>query len=172
MKTKILSLSVVTLMLGLILDAQQTKPKNQDHANLTHQQMCYQQARQYVADENVTRSKLNDYDNSLYGFSQAHYDPKTQTCYAEIGRSQPSFPPEATAYGTIETIEVVDAFEGKTIAFFVDGFTQDKKTGKLAWAEPSACQVNGEKCTSRPTFNYLLWKLIPAFRPVTATGDK
>ena len=172
MKTKILSLSVMTLTLGLIINGQQTKPKNQDHTSLTDQQMCYQQARQYVADKNATRSKLNDYDNSLYDLSQAHYNPKTQTCYAEIGRSQPSYPTEATIYGTIETIEVVDAFEGKTIALLIDGFTQDKKTGKPTWTEPSACQVNGEKCTSRPTFNYLLWKLIPAFRPVTATGDK
>lgn len=165
-----LSLFFVTLLMSsVVVSARQA---NLSRAKLTDQQKCYQQARQYVADENATRSKLNDYDTSLYGLSQAHYDPKTQTCYAQIARSQASYPADATVYGTIETIEVVDAFEGKQIALFVDSVTQDKKTGRLAWTEPSACQVNGEKCASRATFNYLLWKIIPAFRPVTATGDK
>jgi hypothetical protein len=69
------SLFFILLLKLNVVNAQQA---SLTRANLADQQRCYQQGRQYVADENVTRGKLNDYDNSLYGLSQAHYEPKTQ----------------------------------------------------------------------------------------------
>ncbi|MGC1374357.1 MAG: hypothetical protein WA824_19635 [Candidatus Sulfotelmatobacter sp.] len=167
-----LLLAPATLILSGMASPQRGGEKNQDRADMPRQEQCYRQARQYVADENVSRSKLSSYDDSLYRFAQAHYDPKTQICFAEVERSQPSFPPGSALSGTVETIKVVDAFEGKTIASFVDGATVDNKTKDLERDKPSDCQVNGATCTSWPGFNSLLWKLIPAFRPALASTTK
>jgi hypothetical protein len=165
---------LLVFLLSLAVSAQNATPtaqRNQGRANLTDQKACYQQARQYVLDKDGTASKLASYDNSLFTLDQAHYEPKTQTCYVQTRRSQPSYPPESTIYGMVETIQIADAFEGKEIAVFVGGYIQDKKAGGLKWDAPSECRVNGEKCTSRPTFNDMLWKLIPAFRPAGADGE-
>lgn len=140
-------------------------------ADLADKRACYEQAQKYVADRNAERATEKIQQGSPYRFELAHYDATTQVCYVQLERDTPSFPPGSKSHAVVEEILVVDAFEGQTIAFFVGGWTANEK-GALTFSEPTACHVNGEKCHSRPAFNGLLWKLIPAFQPVDAEDAK
>jgi hypothetical protein len=152
----------------------QMQPKPDKHADLADRKMCYEQAQKYVADSNakVIQDKLAPWRDYHWTFEAAHYDVKTQTCYVQYERHPQTFPPESTAYVVVDEIRVDDAFEGKEIAAFVGGYSMDKQSGKTANSPLTFCQVNGEKCNERAVFNGLLWKLIPAFRPVMAVDVK
>jgi len=156
---------IALILLGTLVLASGTAA--QDHGGLSDQQACYQQAKQFVADKNASGFKTGPNDDSHFTLSQAHYDPKTKVCYAQVDRLSPVYPAESSLQAYVEMIEVVDAFEGKNIASFVDSYSVDKDGG-LKHVAPSECQVNGEKCSERAVFNHLLWKFIPAFRPVNA----
>ena len=111
----------------------------------TEQAACYRQARQYVADSSSEEFKST--------FESAHFEPKTQTCYVEMT--------SAISNSSVISVTVADAYEGRTIAQCVHPLVGDNKPLEY-------CQVNGEKAASRAIFNDLLWKLIPAFEPVTS----
>lgn len=142
---------------------QAQKPPANERRELADQQTCYQQARQYLSDLNKDVLK-SEKEASL---SQAHYDPKTKMCYAQIERTFSIFPSDSKYRSYVQEIRVVDAFEGKMIAMFVTAYSVEED-GKIKWEDPTACTVAGEKCIKRAVFNGLLWKLIPAFKPVDA----
>lgn len=143
--------------------AQAQKPPVNERGEPADQQTCYQQARQYLSDVNKDVAKP-DKEAIL---SQAHYDPKTKMCYAQIERTFSVFPSDSKYRSYVQEIRVVDAFEGKMIAMYVTAYSVEED-GTIKWSDPTACTVAGEKCTKRPVFNGLLWKLIPAFKPVDA----
>jgi hypothetical protein len=122
-------------------------------APLAEQKSCYEQARKYVADSNAATNPPG-----LYSFSQAHYDSKVHTCYVLMQSVDP------VGNSAIMNIVVDDAYEGKIVAQCVYTIGANDK--------PTVCQVNGQKADSRANFNYLLWKMIPAFKPVTAEDAK
>jgi len=131
---------------------------------------CYNQAQAYVDRQNKESTPLmpgESWSKPVYGLDQAHYDAKAQVCYLQMRRGFSVFPPDSRSRSTVEEVAVLDAFEGKTIALFVDTVDYPKTAeGKITQSKPEVCDVNGAKCSSREEFNGLLWKLIPAFQPV------
>jgi hypothetical protein len=154
------TLSFVILLLAATPAFAQTQ---KERGEIADQTACYQQARVYLAD-------LDKMNGATYKLEHAHYDPKSRICYAQIKwtlditETVSQDPKEDQAF--VEDIAVVDAFEGRQIAQYVDSY-HFTKTG-ATWSAPSACNVNGEKCKERAVFNYLLWKLVPAFKPIDA----
>lgn len=122
-------------------------------ASLTEQKACYEQAQRYLADNNAVNQRMKP--PVQYVFLQAHYDSKEETCYVESSS-------DFSSSGMWIVVE--DAFEGKAIAkcFFALDLTE----------KPPDCQVNGENAESVAVFDSMLWKLIPAFRPVTQEKAK
>ena len=126
------------------------------------QKACYRQAREYVGDANKSAEPEHDY----WAFTQAHYDPTSKICYVQYDHTQSS--PASILWMVL----VTDAFEGKDIASFVGAShaKSDEPGAPYTESKPMVCHVLSEKCDSRAEFNGLLWKLLPAFRPVTATS--
>jgi hypothetical protein len=158
----------MTLFLALLI-AIPAAP--QTRGNIADQQACYLQAKQVVA-EKIQEAENEKAFHESYSFTQAHYDGKVQVCYVEYSHiiyipTNRNGEYSNTSY-VHETV-VADAFEGKTVATLVlsvdtsDGYKETVSTDIAG-----TCQVNGETCTSHATFNGLLWKFIPAFKPVNA----
>jgi hypothetical protein len=138
------TLAIALVLLCSCMAVAQSKPT---HADMANQSICYAQAL-------VVVPKTDKYPAKLDG---AHYDAVSKTCYVQWSRMAWT----SAQWDGIDQIEVEDAFEHKYVAEFIgvagEGITP-----------PTSCQVNGEKCDSRAQFNGLLWKFIPAFKPVTA----
>jgi len=183
---KTLLAAVALALISAIGASAQTRPvKNPlQHADMADQRTCYEQARVVVdriAKEDKDYAEKNN-SNAIgsqinYGISYlggAHFDAASKTCYVErIKMTTMSFgtldKPDSVRITIMNQVEIEDAFEGKSIASFF-GTSTKNGAGENPFedAPPSVCQVNGEKCDSRAVFNGLLWKLIPAFRPVDA----
>lgn len=168
--------AVMLALLVFSVTSTRAQEKSQQHSILDDKKKCWDQAQAYVAKKNADLGPapvLPDYPelHKPYEFEQAHYDAKTQICYVQMSRGMSMFPPGGALEGVISEVIVADAFEGKEIAHYDQSWSTDSKTGKTTWAESTECQVNGQKCGSRPEFNSLLWESIPAFQPVRCTDE-
>lgn len=150
--SKVIVFVVIELVVWTLAVSAQTR------GSMAEQQVCWQQARDYV----VARNKG---DKINYSFEQAHYDATTKTCYVQYGTVTQLVEGFLTYF-----VYVDDAFEGKTFALFVGA--NHLESGEYKEDIPTSCQVNGKECKERTVFNGMLWKFIPAFRPVNAVTVK
>ena len=177
MKTAIAAIVLALLSAGGASAQTHPKPSPQQHASVADQQACYQQARGVVdriQSDDREYAKTHDsliISNGIANFDGAHYDAASKTCYVQWSRFS-VFGSMDVAVTNLNVIAVEDAFEGKSIATFVENSTI--KHGDAAFIDqpPIACQVNGTKCARRAEFNGLLWDFLPAFRPVDAVTVK
>ena len=163
---------IAMLLFALVLSVPAFAQKS-SHADMANQGICYQQAKQVVdliAADDTKYSKTHDEPGRVsYGTAQldgAHYDSASKTCYVKWSRMMFSTYPSFSSM--FFTVIVADAFEGKDIATFHGDDVRQETGGDFVEETPVTCQVNGTQCDSRAQFNGLLWKLIPAFRPVNA----
>lgn len=110
----------------------------------SEQRACYEQAKKFVEDNTSSDFPMM--------FMQAHYDPKNGTCYVQTQSTSAKGKDFIVA-------SVYDAYEGKDVAscsYYSDGksITNDD------------CYVAAEFAESRAEWNELLWKFIPAFKPI------
>jgi len=132
MKTKICFVILGVLMLAVILLAcpawGQTKPRA---ATLAQQKMCAVQAQKVFNERRIKEGKHLNWSESF----TSHYEGSTNVCYV---MERTARMPIDLAYGdqhTITTISVVDAFEGRTYAFF-NGDGNQSHHGPTCWFKP------------------------------------
>jgi len=134
----------------------------QTRGSVSDQQLCYQQARQYVADQT---KGLTTSPAEPYTFEQAHYAPETKTCYVRYGHISNTFPADSNLHNVVyvRQILVADAFEGRLVAMVTIGIDQTNGYKESVYTSGrGGCQVNGVDCSSHAEFNGLLGKLVPA----------
>lgn len=165
------SLITVSLLASFCLSS--TQAQGQRRATLGDRRACYDQAQAYVAKRNENSAALpgEPWAKTSYSFGQAHYDARAQICYVLVNTTMPVFPPDSAHHSQVEQVIVDDAFEGKRIAIYTNARSVDG-AGQITSSKPTDCEVNGEKCSARPEFNRLLWKLIPAFQPADCFTEK
>jgi hypothetical protein len=156
-----------------LLYAPSALAQSQQHTLLGDKKACYNQAQAYVATQNQNSVALpgKPWAKTSYSFGQAHYDAKAQVCFVLMNTSMPVFPPDSTYHSQVEQVIVDDAFEGKRIAIYTAAWSMDQR-GEMTHGEPTNCEVEAKRCSARPEFNRLLWKLIPAFQPTNCFAEQ
>jgi hypothetical protein len=121
----------------------------------SEQRECYRQAHQYVAERRASGGED-------WKLEQIHYEAKNRTCYVEMGLSEPLLSDDGTGR-VLNTVTVDDAYEGKTVALCA---YLSSESGSLFGVMSDGCYVGEKPAKSVAHWNYLLWKILPAFKPV------
>jgi hypothetical protein len=79
-------------------------------------------------------------------------------CYLSYWRDMPSPFPDVSVHED----SVADAFEGRVVTLFIEQLNLSTSKGVIQF-----CRVGTVRCHSQNEYDDLLWRLVPAFRPVT-----